>query len=115
MSGAYGTFSTAAEESRQRAVSDRVLIARLYNYAKPFRRNLAIAVTAILLSSVTGLLSPYLHKVAIDQIIAPKDLSGFIWWLPIFISVTLGNYVLQHIQIFQMRIVGERLVAKMRG
>jgi len=114
MSSAYGTFSTAAEESRQRAVSDRALIARLYKYAKPYRRNLAIAVSAILLSAVTGLLSPYLHKVAIDQIITPKNLSGFIWWLPVFISVTLGNYILQYIEIFQMRIVGEKLVAKMR-
>jgi len=114
MSGPYGTFSTRTEESRKRAVSDRALIARLYKYAKPYRRNLAIGVSAILLGAVTGLLSPYLHKVAIDQIIEPKNLSGFIWWLPIFISVTLGNYFFQYIQVFQMRIVGENVVAEMR-
>jgi len=114
MSGPYGTFSTRTEESRKRAVSDRALIARLYKYAKPYRRNLAIGVSAILLGAVTGLLSPYLHKVAIDQIIEPRNLSGFIWWLPIFISVTLGNYFFQYIQVFQMRIVGENVVAEMR-
>jgi len=114
MSGPFGTFSTRSEESRKRTVSDRALIARLYKYVKPYRRHLAIGVGAILLSSITGLLSPYLHKVAIDQIIEPKNLSGFIWWLPIFIFVTLGNYFSQYIQVFQMRIIGENVVAKMR-
>ena len=115
MSGPFSTFSTRTEESRKRTVPDRTLIARLLKYAKPYRRFLIIGVSAILLGAVTGLLSPYLHKVAIDQIIEPRDLSGFIWWLPIFIAVTLGNYFFQYIQVFQMRIVGEHVVADMRG
>ena len=84
MSGPFGVFSTRYEESRKRTVPDRVLITRVYKYIKPYRRNLVIGVVAILLSALTGLLSPYLHKVAIDQIIQPRDLSGFIWWVPLF-------------------------------
>ena len=113
MSSPFGVFSKS-EESRKRTVPDRVLIRRIYKYAKSYRRNLAIGVATIILSALTGLLSPYLHKVAIDQIIEPKNLSGFIWWVPIFIVVTLSTYLLQYIQIFQMRIVGEKVVAKMR-
>jgi len=114
MSGPFGVFSTRYEESRKRTVSDRVLIARTYRYAKPYRKNLVIGIGGILLSSLTGLLSPYLHKVAIDQIILPGNLSGFIWWVPFFIFVTVSNYLLQYVQVFQMRIVGENVVAKMR-
>jgi len=113
MSSPFGVFSKS-EESRKRTVPDRVLIRRIYRYAKPYRRNLAIGVGTIILSALTGLLSPYLHKVAIDQIIVPKNLSGFIWWVPIFVVVTLSTYLLQYIQIFQMRIVGEKVVAEMR-
>jgi ATP-binding cassette subfamily B multidrug efflux pump len=114
MSRPFGTFSSAYEESRKRTVSDRTLIARMYKYARPYRKNLIIGMVGILLSSLTGLLSPYLHKIAIDQIILPNNLPGFLWWIPIFVFATLSNYLFQFIQVFQMRIVGENVVAKMR-
>jgi ATP-binding cassette subfamily B protein len=114
MSSPTGSFSTKYEEARKRTVRDRTLIARLYNYAKHYRKNLAIGVVAIILGAVTGLTAPYLHEIAIDKIILAKNLSGFIWWIPIFVFVTLANFLLQYVQVFQMRIVGEKVVAEMR-
>ncbi len=113
MGSPFGAFSRY-EETRKRTVSDQVLVKRLYRFIKPYKRNLTIGVVTIVLSSVTGLLSPYLHKIAIDQIITPLNFSGFTWWIPIFVVVTLTNYLLQYIQVFQMRIVGEHVVAEMR-
>ena len=75
---------------------------------------MAIGVVAIVLSSLTGLASPYLHAIAIDDIILAMNLSGFIWWVPLFVVITLANYALQYVQVYQMRIVGENVVAKMR-
>jgi len=114
MASPYGVFTTRVEESRKRTVSDRTLITRTYKYARPYRRNLLTGVGAILLTSLTGLASPYLHKVAIDQIIQPKHLSGFIWWIPLFVAGTLGSYFFQYIQVYQMRVLGEKVVAGMR-
>jgi ATP-binding cassette subfamily B protein len=114
MSSGHGVFSTRSEESKKRTTPDWVLIRRVYNYAKQYRKSLAIGVTTIILGALTGLVSPYLHKIAIDQIILPKNLAGFIWWIPVFAFVTLMNYVLQYVQVFQMRTVGENVVAKMR-
>jgi ATP-binding cassette subfamily B protein len=113
MSGPWRAFS-AQEEERKRAVPDTVLIRRLYNYVKPFRRNLAIAIVAIVLSSLTGLAAPYMHKVAIDQIIQTGELMNFLWWIPLFALVVLCNFLFQHVQIFQMRIVGENVVSLIR-
>jgi ATP-binding cassette subfamily B protein len=110
----YNVFSTQYEESRKRKSSDRVIVRKVYRYAKDYRRNLAIGIAAIVLSSLTGLASPYLHKIAIDQIILAMNLSGFIWWVPLFVVITLANYALQYVQVYQMRIVGENVVAKMR-
>jgi ATP-binding cassette subfamily B protein len=114
LSSPFGVFSTRYEESRKRKSSDRILLRRVYTYAREYKKNLVIGLVAIVLSSVTGLVSPYLHKIAVDQIIQPKDLSGFVWWIPLFLLVTLSNYFLQYVQVFQMRIVGENVVAKMR-
>ena len=114
MSGSYGTFSTKQEERRKRTVPDRVMIRRVYEYAQAHRRNLIIGISATITGALTGLASPYMHAIAIDQIITPKNLAGFIWWIPLFAAVILGNYLLQYIQTYQMRVVGENVVAKMR-
>jgi ABC-type multidrug transport system fused ATPase/permease subunit len=114
VSGSYGTFSTKQEEKRKRTVSDRVLIRRVYDYAKAHRRNLIIGTSATVAGALTGLAAPYMHAVAIDRIITPENLSGFVWWIPLFAAIILGNYLFQYIQTYQMRVVGERVVAKMR-
>jgi ATP-binding cassette subfamily B protein len=114
VSGSYGTFSTKQEEKRKRTVPDRVLIRRVYDYARAHRRNLVIGVTATVAGALTGLAAPYMHAIAIDNIITTKNLSAFIWWIPLFAAIILSNYVFQYIQTYQMRIVGEKVVAKMR-
>ena len=114
MSSSYGTFSTKEEERRKRTVPDRVLIRRVYTYAQAHKTNLIVGISATVAGALTGLASPYMHAIAIDQIITPKNLSGFIWWIPLFAAIILGNYVFQYIQTYQMRIVGEKVVAKMR-
>jgi ABC-type multidrug transport system fused ATPase/permease subunit len=114
MSAQHGVFSARHEETKKRTVRDRVLIARVYTYARQYRRHLTIGLATIVLGALTGLASPYLHKIAIDQIIVPGNLSAFVWWIPVFVFVTLMNYLLQYVQVFQMRIVGENVVAKMR-
>lgn len=114
MASPHGAFSGRYEESRKRTVADRTLIARLYGYARRYQRSLVIGVVAIILGAVTGLVSPYLHEIAIDQIILPGHLAGFYWWIPVFVFVTVTNYVLQYVQVYQMRIVGEKVVAEMR-
>ena len=114
MSGSYGTFSTKQEERRKRTVPDRVLIKRVYEYAKAHRRSLILGVATTVGGALTGLVAPYMHAIAIDQILTPKNLSAFIWWIPIFVAVVLGNYAFQYVQTYQMRIVGEKVVARMR-
>jgi len=114
MASSYGTFSTKQEERRKRIVSDRVLIRRVYEYAREHKRNLVIGISATVVGALTSLASPYMHAIAIDRIISPKDLSGFLWWVPLFVAIVLGNYVFQYVQTYQMRVVGENVVAKMR-
>jgi len=114
MSREFGDFSTKSEESRKRTTSDIELLKRVYDYAAGFRRNFIIGLSTIVMTAVTSLTIPYLHLVVIDDIITPANLSGFMWWIPIFLFVTAAHYLVQYTQIYQMRIVGENVVAKMR-
>jgi len=112
--GHWGAFSTREEESRKRTTPDRVLMERVYGYAERHKRSLFLGIASIFLTSLTGLASPYMHELAIDKIIVPGDLSGFTWWIPIFVIITLANYVFQYVQTYQMRLVGENVVSDMR-
>ncbi|HML03959.1 MAG TPA: ABC transporter transmembrane domain-containing protein [Candidatus Bathyarchaeia archaeon] len=114
MSGSYGTFSTKQEEKRKRTLPDRELIRRVYKYARSYRRNLIIGASATVAGAITGLAAPYMHAIAIDSIIETKDLSAFIWWIPLFVAIIMGNFAFQSIQTYHMRIVGEKVVARMR-
>lgn len=117
MAQRFNIFSSRGEKQSQaeRKLSDIVLIRRLYDYMKHERKDLMIGTVAIVLSCFTGLLTPYFHKVAIDQILTPMNLSGFIWWVPLFTLILLIHYVLQYYQQYHMRIVGERIVERLRG
>ena len=112
--GGFGAFSAHAEESRKRTTSDRKLIARLYNYVKKYKRNLMIAVVSIIISSITALIIPYMHKLAIDQVMLPENFSAFIWWIPLFTSIVVVHYLVQYIQLYQMRFLAENSIARMR-
>ena len=61
------TFSTKTEETKKRSGSERTLWARFYQYVKPYRKNLVIGAFAIVGTALTGLITPYLHMIAINR------------------------------------------------
>ena len=116
------TFSTKTEETKKRSGSERTLWVRFYQYVKPYRKNLTIGAAAIIGSALTGLISPYLHMIAINNIITPAAQTGkssylaaFEWWVPLFVLVTGANYAFQYIQTYEMRYVGEKSVQKIKN
>ena len=122
MSNERNTFSTKTEETKKREVPDRFLWARFYKYLKPYRKNVIIGGFSIVGGALTGLVAPYLHAIAINNIISPAAqtgdtfyLSGFIWWIPLFILITVSNYFFQYVQTYQMRIIGEYTVEKLKN
>jgi ABC-type multidrug transport system fused ATPase/permease subunit len=95
----HNTFSTKTEETKIRAVPERMIWARFYNYIKPYSKNLIVGSISIVGGALTGLVAPYLHMIAINNIITPAAstgdtsyLSAFKWWIPVFLLVTGANY-----------------------
>ena len=84
----FGIFSTAGEERKKRSNRDRDLLARLYRYAVANRRNFIIACMALVVNSATTVLVPYMSKLVVDLIITPRNMSGFVWWVPLFLLIT---------------------------
>jgi ABC-type multidrug transport system fused ATPase/permease subunit len=115
-------FSTKAEEAKRRVGSGKEVWSRFGKYLRPYRGSLTVGTLAIVGGALTGLVAPYLHAIAINDIITPAaetgsrvTLSGFVWWVPLFILVTACNYIFQHLQIYHMRVMGERSVQQLRN
>ena len=122
MANERNTFSAKSEESKQRSLPDKILWARFYKYVQPYKKNMLVAAFSILGGALTGLIAPYLHAIAINSIISPAAqtgdasyLSGFSWWIPLFLAITLSNYFFQYVQTYQMRIIGEYTVDKLKN
>lgn len=110
----YGAFSTIGEEQKKRNNKDRDLLLGLYKYALGNRKNFALVCIALIANSAVTVLVPYMTKLVVDDIITPMSMVGFIWWIPVFLAITVCYYYTQYVATWQIRILGENTVARIR-
>ncbi len=102
------------DEEHVRKVPDRVLIARLAKYMLRHRGRLAIAVGAVLVASLSGLVPPYLLKVAIDGYIAEGDFTGLTFVAMILVVVYVVNWFSGYQRTYQISWLGQNMVNDIR-
>ena len=93
---------------------DAVLMRRLLRYLRPYRLQVAIALSAIISASALQLVQPWLMKLAIDRYIALGDLSGIDMIAAAFLATLLLSFVLEYIQTWTLQITGQRIMYDMR-
>jgi ATP-binding cassette subfamily B multidrug efflux pump len=93
---------------------DARLMRRLLGYLRPYRLQAALALAAIIASSMLQLAQPYLMKLAIDRYIPSRDLSGVnriaVWYL----AILLGSFCLEFTQTWLLQTTGQRIMFDMR-
>ncbi len=116
MTGYHMTQALKREEDEEhvRKVPDRVLIARLAKYMLRHRGRVAIAVAAVLVASLSGLVPPYLLKVAIDNYIGKGDLTGLTFIAIILVVVYVINWFSGYQRTYQISWLGQNMVNDIR-
>ncbi|MEA2090531.1 MAG: ABC transporter ATP-binding protein [Thermoproteota archaeon] len=102
------------EEKQERKIPDRVLLARLTKYVLKYKRRFTIGVVAVLVTSLTALLPPYLFQVAIDNCMTPGDFAGLAFISVIVIGVYVVNWVSDYTRTYQISWIGQNMVNEMR-
>ncbi len=102
------------EEESLGKVYDSRLIKRLIKYLKPYRFHVLLAIILLIMASVAQLAGPYLTKIAIDNHIKNKDVSGLFGIVLLFIAALLFHFVLQYFQIYIMQWVGQKAMYDLR-
>jgi ATP-binding cassette subfamily B protein len=102
------------EEESLGKVYDSRLIKRLGKYLKPYRLHILLAIILLIMASVAQLAGPYLTKIAIDNHIKNKDLSGLFGIVLLFIAALILHFILQYFQIYIMQWVGQKTMYDLR-
>ncbi len=92
----------------------RETLARVWRFARPYRRTIAGFLLAILVAALLALVPPLVVREIIDHAIPDGDRSA-IWWLTaIAVASALIDAVLQVVQRWCSASVGEGLIADLR-
>src|SRR5215510_14546345 len=93
---------------------DARLMRRLLQYLRPYWRQVAVALAAIVAGGCASLAQPYLIKVAIDRYIAARSLSGLDSLAIVFFVVLIVGFAAEYVQTWTMQLTGQRIMFDLR-
>jgi ATP-binding cassette subfamily B protein len=93
---------------------DGRLMRRLLGYLRPYRRQVVVAVAAIIGHSCLELVPPYLTKTVIDRYIPAQDFAGLTQVAAVYFVVLIGSFVLEYLQTWTMQMTGQRIMFDLR-
>ena len=109
-----GSTGAQGDEEIFGSVYDQRVVSRMLDYVKPYRRELAIAVAAMLVFTASLTAVPWLIKIAIDDFIAQGNLGGLWWVVAVFAGLALINWGANYLQQMAMERVGQGLLYALR-
>lgn len=109
-----GSTGAQGDEEVFGSVYDQRVVSRMLGYVKPYRRELAIAIAAMLAFTASLTAVPWVIKIAIDDFIAQGDLGGLWWMVAVFVGLALINWGANYLQQTAMERVGQGLLYALR-
>ncbi|MHB8928236.1 MAG: ABC transporter ATP-binding protein [Bacillota bacterium] len=115
--GIHGPFDSDEDDYKQ---LDSSVLFRLWKYIAPYRMYLISAVGLMLLASGTGLLGPYLMKVAIDGYVDNETLTaaqrffGLNRVALIYLVIYVVNWLVTYWQTYIVSLAGQNIIYNLR-
>jgi len=87
---------------------------RLLGYVTPYKKEMIMTLTIMLLASISTLLGPYLVKIAMDTNIPNKDVKGLVLVCVLFFITIVISAICMKYRIKTMTYVGQEVVKNIR-
>ncbi|MDQ3350534.1 MAG: ABC transporter transmembrane domain-containing protein, partial [Actinomycetota bacterium] len=87
---------------------------RIWAFARPYRRRIAVLVAAILASAILGLVPPLVVRAILDDAIPQSDRSMVTWLTALAVAAAVGEAALAVVQRWATSSVGEGLIYDLR-
>jgi ABC-type multidrug transport system fused ATPase/permease subunit len=111
--GPRGAIESFGEKVEGRSFDLRI-VGRLLKYVRPYWPKMIIAFTAMTVSSILTLITPYLLKQAIDQAIAQGNRDELNSIVLMMLAALIGIYIASSLQSYLLSWVGQRVLADLR-
>lgn len=100
------------QEQREPGVGNRYILP----YARPFIGHFAVVVALVIAFNLSGVLRPYLVKIAIDRDIAGThpNPGGLMWISAVYAAVVLVGVAANYAQIVVLQYAGQQIVRRLR-
>jgi ATP-binding cassette subfamily B protein len=93
----------------------RSTLTRIVAFFRPYRARVAVVLVAILVSSLLGLINPYLLKLLIDEAIPRRDLGLLSLYVGLMIVVPIVSGLIGVGQAYLNNVVGQRVMQDLRN
>ena len=101
-------------DEQERKLTDKELITRLLQYAKPYWKNFALCLVIMLFSVVYDVLSPWIMGQIQDLIKADFELKELYMMVALYASILLVSVVCTYFQAMILQKTGQKILSKIR-
>jgi ATP-binding cassette subfamily B protein len=93
---------------------DARLMRRLIGYLRPYWRQVAVALAAIVAGGVASLVQPYLIKIAIDRYVSQGRIAGLDRLAGLYLVVLVVAFAAEYVQTWTMQMTGQQIMFDLR-
>ncbi len=108
-------MSRGYEEEVLGKAYDSRLMARLVRYLRPYRGRVAVAVTLLMLASLSAVVGPYLTMIALDDAVPTGDGRLLSVLAIAYVAVTAATFGFQYLQALVTTWLGQRVMYDLRS
>jgi len=112
--GGGGPWRTLVHSTEEKPKITRSLLKRVFAYAIPYRKQLAVLLVLILTMTGLNLLNPLILRTLIDKAIPNKDIHQLLWLSAGLLAVPAGSAILLVMQRRVNATVGEGVIFDLR-
>ncbi|MFC1553589.1 ABC transporter ATP-binding protein [candidate division KSB1 bacterium] len=94
---------------------DSRLMKRLLPYILPYKKQIIIAATLLVCTSVFAISGPLLTQYAIDEYVSIGDYNGLLKITVLFIFISGLSFIFQYFHFFLMQMTGQKIMFDMRS
>jgi len=104
------------EEETERKTPSKVLVVRLLQYILPYKKALALVLFATIVTSITGIVSPYiLGREIVSRYILRSDFAGLQQIILLFVGILIGNWGANAVRNYLLGRIGQEMLFRMRS
>ena len=112
--GMSSRFGAEQDEDEGGQIYDHTVVTRLLRYLVPYWPKLLITLAAVIVYTGAVVALPWMVALIIDSYVRTGDLGGLNVVVPIFLSISLLQYVSQFVHLSTMALVGQKVLYTLR-